>query len=429
MSRLDIFLQAIVLLAALAAVGAAWLGTRRRRHRLDRLYVCSVLLFAGLATVDLLGARGWLSDDTWVAATRVAYQFLILGVEVFLLVMIGGGMVRHRRMLAVQLALGLPLAVWPGASVALAGPFGVWALVNLGVAMALTLMLAHALWRRGGPRGWMVLLASIAAVSVMLSDLSEAGAGVVSVSGAQMLFISMLVVLWLAATHRVGGFGHRQVASDAAIRTVQRQLAQDLHDGVGSHLSSLISALEAGPAEQQATAARLRECQVELKLLVDGVDDDASVLSLLASLRYRMQPLLIASGIDLRWLVADEDVLERVRGEPARQILRIAQEALANAVRHSGADVVTVICCQVKARQLLRVEIADNGVGLQPQRVAVGERVTLPQGKGLSGMKARAHRLGGQLSIRSGRGRGVRLSLRVPMDRLRLTDNGAEQAG
>ena len=143
------------------------------------------------------------------------------------------------------------------------------------------------------------------------------------------------------------------------------------------------------------------------------------MLSLMASLRYRMQPQLREAQLDLRWLIADEEVLDGVQGTPARQILRIAQEALANAVRHSNASVVKVICCYSRRDDALRMEIADNGVGFQSGQLAVGAGDQPSLGKGLVGMHERARKLGGQLSIGGLRGTGVHVLLRVPMEGLR----------
>jgi signal transduction histidine kinase len=168
----------------------------------------------------------------------------------------------------------------------------------------------------------------------------------------------------------------RGCAAGATAPPLDRQrLAQDLHDGVGSHLTSIISALDAGTPKERSTAALLQECLVELKLLVDGMDEDATVLSLLASLRYRIEPLLSAAHIRLHWAVADDEELERVTGDTARHVLHLTQEALANVLRHSGADQVSITCCISKAQQALLLEINDNGVGLhEPAGEAPGQR-------------------------------------------------------
>lgn len=407
-SKLLDVMQWLVLLAALALAARALVGGWGVRHRLDWVYFATLLPFAGLAGANLLAAHGWLAGDLLVSVTRVIYQLVIVAATVFIMVLLRGGGPLHRLLLGIQGVVGLGLAAWPVAAWPWLG-VAAWEWFNIGFTSLLITLMAVTLWRHGATRGWTMLLAAIAALGVMIADMGAARGGAVSMSWPLVLYTAIVLLLWLMATRRVRGRD-----SDGAGDHVRRQLAQDLHDGVGSHLSSIISALDAGSPDQRTTAARLRECQVELKLLVDGVDEDASVLSLLASLRYRMQPLLDEACIDLRWLIADEDVLDSVRGDAARHVLRIAQEALANVVRHAGASAVTVVCSYVRTARVLRLEIADNGVGL-PLRRAAGGADEAPLGKGLSGMRARARHLGAQLSLESRHGQGMRVVLRLPL--------------
>ncbi|MEO5874129.1 MAG: ATP-binding protein, partial [Streptosporangiaceae bacterium] len=81
--------------------------------------------------------------------------------------------------------------------------------------------------------------------------------------------------------------------------------------------------------------------------------------------------------------------------EPADVVYRIAQEALSNALRHSGAENVTV---RITGHSL---EVADDGHGV----------VTENSGLGLASMRERATSAGGTLTVESGRGTTVRLLL------------------
>ena len=403
----------IVAAVALGLTAYAWREWRRHGQAIDLRYTAASLPWLILSVVGQLGELGWLGGHE-AAATRVAYQLLVLGVSFFLVAAVKGLRALPGYLLLVQAPLGLLLALMQ----APAGWGAAWFWVNAVLSTALVVYLAQAIWRRASPKVWMVLLISISGLGVMLTDMREAGQGPITVSVLHYFFAVGLFVLWLALSRRVGA----QMDSVMPADEERQRLAQDLHDGVASQLASIISALDMGTPQQRATAASLQQCMVELKLLVDGVDSDASVLSLLASLRYRMQPLLEAGGIELRWRIADEAVLDRVQGDAARQVLRIAQEALANAVRHSCANRVTLTCCQVKSRQALLMEVADNGVGMTPALRTIsgaaeavgGHRL----GKGLSGMERRARRLGGRLAIDAARGQGTRVRLLVPLARL-----------
>ncbi len=88
-------------------------------------------------------------------------------------------------------------------------------------------------------------------------------------------------------------------------------------------------------------------------------------------------------------------------------LLRIAQEALSNAVRHAMPTVINVsLCCDPSK---LVLEVADNGSGIANPRAACRE------GFGLSNMQARAKTLGAQLDVRTSAGRGTSIVVRVPI--------------
>ena len=222
-----------------------------------------------------------------------------------------------------------------------------------------------------------------------------------------------LIVLW-ALIRRGDHLAARRENNASAAHT---QLAQDLHDGVGYHLTSIIAGLEDGNDQQRATAGALQQCLLELKLLVDGTVTDESVLGHLANLRYRTQPSLDAAGVQLNWEVQQTDVLESVKGDVAVQVLRIAQEAMANVIRHSGAHTVLLRCQVLPRPPELVLELCDDGRGLPPSDQAAGRATEgATRGHGLRSMRARARRLGARLCIESAPGLGTCVKLRMPLD-------------
>ncbi len=406
----------VALLTPLTVIGWTLGSQRGRRRRLDRWFGATLLSFAALALLDLWSPSSTLDPDTLTVVSHVAYQLMALGVILFLLHTVQGLRPLQLGVVGLQAALGLVLAthVAPFEHPPLA-----WAAVNVVCASVLLLTLVRAvLVRRAGASGWMVLMAALASLNVMLGDFDDAAGGAMGTSWSQVLLTLILLALWLACTR---GVGRRRPHGQRAATGLDRQrLAQDLHDGVGSHLTSIISALDAGSARERSTAALLQECLVELKLLVDGMATDASVLSLLASLRYRVEPLLQTARIRMHWMVADEALLDSVRGDAARHILNLTQEALANVLRHSGADRVEITCCMHKGEQALMLEIADNGVGLRDGSAAGLAARQL--GKGLRGMQARAHQLGGRLTIESAPQQGTRVRAWVPLSCLQTEE-------
>jgi signal transduction histidine kinase len=103
-----------------------------------------------------------------------------------------------------------------------------------------------------------------------------------------------------------------------------------------------------------------------------------------------------------------------VDGEPPadpdrdRELLRIAQEALNNAIRHAGAA--RILLRLQAADGALVLEVRDDGTGFDP-----GATALRAQRLGLTSMEHRAHRLAGRLEIRSAIGAGTTVRLEAPL--------------
>jgi signal transduction histidine kinase len=87
-------------------------------------------------------------------------------------------------------------------------------------------------------------------------------------------------------------------------------------------------------------------------------------------------------------------------------VVQAAREALSNAVRHSGADRISVSL--LNAGDTAVLEVIDNGKGFDPQAEE-------GKGQGLGNLRARAAHLGGELEIESEPGRGTWLRIRIPI--------------
>ena len=99
----------------------------------------------------------------------------------------------------------------------------------------------------------------------------------------------------------------------------------------------------------------------------------------------------------------------RINPVAERNLLRILQEALTNAVRHAGI-------CNIRvelryAPDLLALRVHDDGSGFEPARA----RGTETGHYGLIGMRERAERIGGRLTLDSKPGAGTELRVEVPI--------------
>lgn len=180
-------------------------------------------------------------------------------------------------------------------------------------------------------------------------------------------------------------------------------LLADMHDGLGSQISTARMRVERGEMSQTDVANLLRECSADLHLMVDTLrEQNDNLESALVDYKTRIERRIVEHGIGLSWSV-------QLSGAPpmaARrmlQILRVIQEAITNAIRHAGAKEIIVAVRYLGERDYL-VKIEDDGTGISDD---------VSPGRGLSNMRRRARELGGSLDIRrraGGRGTEVVLS-------------------
>jgi signal transduction histidine kinase len=130
-------------------------------------------------------------------------------------------------------------------------------------------------------------------------------------------------------------------------------------------------------------------------------------LGLCAALEWLARDFRDHGDIISRAFVPEGDLL--IDKDVATAAFRIAQESLANAVRHSRATEVE-IRLQEEAGQLVLL-IHDNGIGIDPRKLRD------PISIGLAGMRERALLLGGSLDIRSMPASGATVEARFPLSR------------
>ncbi|RPF32460.1 GAF domain-containing sensor histidine kinase [Streptomyces sp. TLI_185] len=203
---------------------------------------------------------------------------------------------------------------------------------------------------------------------------------------------------------------------ELTIAEERSRLAHELHDAVSQKLFSLRLTAQAaaalvdrdpsrakGEAQQVAVLAaeaadELRAAVVELRPA--ALDEDG----LVATLRTQIQVLDRAHSARVTF---DS---RGVRALPAAQeeaVLRVAQEALHNALRHSGARHVDVTLTRRDSGTALRV--TDDGSGFDPKSIRRAGRHL-----GLVSMRDRASGVGGVLTVESAPGKGTTIEMEVP---------------
>jgi signal transduction histidine kinase len=190
----------------------------------------------------------------------------------------------------------------------------------------------------------------------------------------------------------------------------RRSIARELHDEVGQWLSAL--RLDAGHAlagngdipSRLRSIAELAERSVDalrriaLSLRPSMLDD----LGLVAALEWQARE--ISSRSAMRVDVHAADVDGALPDSHRTCVFRVAQEALHNCARHSGARQVEVALRREPDRVRLRVN--DDGRGFAAGRT---------RGLGLLGMEERVGRLRGRLLVRSAPGQGTTVTAELPL--------------
>jgi signal transduction histidine kinase len=191
---------------------------------------------------------------------------------------------------------------------------------------------------------------------------------------------------------RLDELGREQVR--AAERT---RILRDMHDGVGSHLSSAIRQLESGRADREHVLQTLRDSLDQLKLSIDAMHlPPGDVTALLANLRYRLEPRFAALDVELQWHVDELAVVRGFDGPAMRHLQFMVFEALSNVLQHARARVLRIEASASGSGALLR--IIDDGCGFDVGR---------PLRQGLASMRERAAAIGAKLSLKSQPGRTV----------------------
>ena len=184
---------------------------------------------------------------------------------------------------------------------------------------------------------------------------------------------------------------YKENAAEQSRRSLAEErarLMRDMHDGLGGQLVHALALSELGSDPELQKALRL--ALDDLRLVVESLSPEQRGLpELVASYRHRVAGLLTRTGVSVRWEVAELQQHRALSPKHALNLLRILQEAVTNAVRHSGAKQIRVVLQDAENGVSLR--IVDNGRGMGDQ----------PPGRGLENMRTRAREIGMQIDIES----------------------------
>jgi signal transduction histidine kinase len=186
----------------------------------------------------------------------------------------------------------------------------------------------------------------------------------------------------------------------------RHRLMHDMHDGLGSALTTSLAMLEQGNVDGAELKSLLLDSVDDLRAVIDSLEPlDGDLISVLATLRFRLGKRLELAGIGLEWDMQDLPALSWLGPPQALQLMRIVQEVLTNVLKHAHATQMQISAHRSGA--FIEVCITDNGCGF--------DAATTQSGRGLRHLAQRAASLDGSIVIESRPGSGTTVRLLLPI--------------
>jgi signal transduction histidine kinase len=211
----------------------------------------------------------------------------------------------------------------------------------------------------------------------------------------------------------------QELTSLNAIVQERERLSRELHDGLAQVVSYLLLRLDT--VEELVRNHREEEARAELANLRALTDDlYADVRESISGLRSRVVELGLRRALE-EYIGEFEErhridvaftapLTMKLPPSVELQLFRIAQEALANVRKHSGASRCEVSIGNLSASEL-ELSVSDDGRGFDPALIESAS----PGKFGLTGMRERAEALGGTAQVQSTPGGGTRVVVRIPV--------------
>jgi signal transduction histidine kinase len=229
----------------------------------------------------------------------------------------------------------------------------------------------------------------------------------------------LLVALGHQATLAIELTRHARTAQETAVLMERNRISQEIHDGLAQAFTGILMQLGAAESFRGCSGTSpLADILGRIRALAkEGLAEARRSVVALQPEQVREGQLAKA----LAQLAERSTVSGRVQctfegisnapglpPEHKHELLRIAQEAVSNAVRHAQPNKVLISMTEQAAHWELAV--ADDGIGMQAQP----EERYADQGFGLMNMRDRTRAIGGEWSLESGPGLGTRISVRLP---------------
>lgn len=291
-------------------------------------------------------------------------------------------------------------------------------------------------WELSSPRTtWVVVLAVISFTEYLimrfLSHVLGGSTSLLAAAVVDSVLLTMIAapLLWLTIVRplRKAAQVRERFVDDlfGAIEEERRRIAHEVHDGVGQSVMLLISGLRSLSQAGQPDETRRKERdllsyaqqaladlkRVSLGLRPSLLDD----FGLKPAIEHLVAEIQTHSSLKVR-VDLDAVAEQRFGDDVETHLYRIVQESLNNIVKHAAATKVELLL--IRDGELLRLEISDDGIGIEPTRLDGALRSG--GHLGMIGMRQRAKLLGGEFAVGPNGARGTRIIVSFPFPRIAL---------
>lgn len=223
------------------------------------------------------------------------------------------------------------------------------------------------------------------------------------------LFSVLIISVLLVNRYRLKNRANRMMEMERMRNTI----ARDLHDDIGSTLSSINIMSQLAMNENGNTNQQLKKIATHSAQMMENMSDIVWSINpkndLAEQMVFKMKEfvaeILEPTGIDYSFHVEGSVDMLKLDSEKRKNLFLIFKEAINNAAKYSEGTNVTINLLLQKNH--LHLEVIDNGKGFN---IEEGKR-----GNGLSNMKDRAAAIAGALQHNSELGKGTRILLTVPI--------------
>jgi signal transduction histidine kinase len=239
-----------------------------------------------------------------------------------------------------------------------------------------------------------------------------------AIAAGALLGVAVLAFAWVAMLRRQVGQQTTVIRKQVEAVTIadeRQRIAREFHDTLEQELVGVSLRLDA--AATRAEESKLRELLTGAQRLVQQLqagarsfvwnlrDSSLATQSLAEAIRAAVSNCTAGRQVEIRTLGETRRLPELV----GHELLRVAQEATTNAVKHGNAQLITITLDFTKATSM-RLVVEDDGAGFDTA-------APVPSGHfGLIGIRERVEKLGGDSQIHSQPGKGSAIEVSVPLD-------------